>query len=86
MRTTVNIDAALLADAKQVAARSHRSLGSVLEDALRQLLSTAGSAAGDEMVALPVHGRGGLRPWLDLDNRKQVADLLGDNESPRAPA
>lgn len=86
MRTTVNIDAALLADVKQVAAQSHRSLGSVLEDALRQLLSTPGPGAGDKVVALPVHGRGGLQPGVDLDNREQVADLMGDNESPRASA
>jgi len=37
MRTTINIDDALLAQAKQVAARTGRSLTDVVEDALREL-------------------------------------------------
>jgi plasmid stability protein len=87
MRTTINLDADLLADAKQVAARSHRSLGSVLEDALRLMLaSTEDTPPRDEPVSLPVHGRGGPRPGVDLANSEQVADLLGDNESARASA
>ena len=37
-RTTVRIDDQLLADAKAYAAQRHRSLNSVIEDALRDLL------------------------------------------------
>ncbi|MBA2699154.1 MAG: ribbon-helix-helix protein, CopG family [Nocardioidaceae bacterium] len=40
MRTTVNIDADLLAEAKQVAARTHRSRGCILEDALRLMIAS----------------------------------------------
>lgn len=59
MRTTVNIDADLLAEAKQVAARTHRSRGCILEDALRLMIaSNERSHAPDEPVVLPVHGRG----------------------------
>ena len=39
MRTTLNIDETLLADFKQIAARSHRSLSSVIQDALREALA-----------------------------------------------
>ena len=38
MRTTIYIDDALLAEAKQVAARTGRSLTAVVEDALRESL------------------------------------------------
>lgn len=87
MRTTVNIDADLLGAAKQIAARSHRSLGSVLEDALRRMLAaTRSEVAPQEPVSLPTHGQGGLRPGVDLADRNQLAQLLGDDEPPRASA
>ncbi|MFT4264615.1 MAG: hypothetical protein QM572_14610 [Nocardioides sp.] len=35
MRTTVNIDEALLAEAKVRASRAHRTIGDLLDDALR---------------------------------------------------
>lgn len=70
-----------------LAARSHRSVGSVLEDALRQMLATADSAAvGLPAVELPVHGRGGLVSGVDLNDKEQVATLIGDDELPRASA
>ncbi|MCG7611140.1 hypothetical protein BA059_18740 [Mycolicibacterium sp. (ex Dasyatis americana)] len=82
MRTTVNIDDALLAEAKVVAARTSRSLGSVVEDALREMLSrVAGETAAPEF-RLPTHGSGGLRPGVDLDDKEALAELLGDNASP----
>lgn len=83
MRTTVSINDHLLAEAKQVAARSHRSLGEVIEDALRRMLSEAPDAAPTP-VALPVHGSGGLQPGVDLADKEQLAELLGDNEPRRA--
>src|SRR5665647_1973843 len=41
MRTTLTIDDHLLSEAKAVAARTHRTIGSVFEDALRQMLARA---------------------------------------------
>lgn len=87
MRTTVNIDPGLLSEAKQIAARSHRSLGSVLEDALRRMISDTGAGeAVPRHVNLPSHGRGGLRTGVDLADRGQIAELLGDDELPHASA
>jgi len=87
MRTTVNIDADVLAVAKQVATRAHRSLGSVMEDALRCMLASLDERAGDRsIVTLPAHGCGGVRSGVDLDNTEQLAELLGDDEPTRAPA
>ena len=80
MRTTLTIDDHLLAEAKAVAARTHRTIGSVFEDALRLMLAKAGgpqSAAG--AVSLPSHGGTGLQPGVDLANKEQIAELLGDN-------
>ncbi|MGV0815789.1 type II toxin-antitoxin system VapB family antitoxin [Mycolicibacterium boenickei] len=81
MRTTVNIDDALLAEAKIVAARTSRSLGSVVEDALREMLSRVAHES-TATFRLPTHGSGGLRPGVDLDDKEALAELLGDNASP----
>lgn len=81
MRTTVNIDDRLLAEAKLIAARSHRTIGSVLEDALRRLISEqeARPVAAFELPRFtPVTP--GVHPGVDLLDREVLADLLGDNE------
>ena len=81
MRTTLTIDDHLLGEAKTIAARTHRSIGSVFEDALRQMLAKAvdpQSTTGT--VTLPSDGGSGLQPGVDLENKEQIAELLGDNE------
>lgn len=85
MRTTVDIDEHLLAEAKQLAAATHRTLGAVVDDALRKLTADAEAARSREgEVKLPVDGRGGLQPGVDLEDKEALAELLGDNEWPRA--
>lgn len=84
MRTTVNIDEHLLAEAKLIAARSHRTVGSVLEDALRKLLAdrqTNTGATGERHLRLPSHGDGGLHPGVSLDDNSALADLLDETET-----
>ena len=79
MRTTVNIDDRLLAEAKVLAARSHRTIGSVLEDALRALLeSEAGASRVGERVVLPTFEprNPGLRPFVDVEDRDALARTL----------
>lgn len=78
MRTTINIDDDLLAEAKVLAARSSRSLGSVVEDALRTLLLREVQGASRDWT-FPTSGAGGLRPGVDLEDRDALAEVLGDN-------
>ncbi|WP_102141637.1 type II toxin-antitoxin system VapB family antitoxin [Mycobacterium hubeiense] len=82
MRTTVNIDDSLLAEAKVVAARTSRSLGSVMEDALRAMLRRDAEERGRGEFRLPTHGSGGLQPGVDLEDKEALAELLGDNAGP----
>lgn len=79
MRTTVNIDDQLLAEAKLIAARTHRSIGSVLEDALRKLIADHAPASGERYV-LPDYGlgRAGLRAGVDLEDKELMAELLDE--------
>lgn len=81
MRTTVNIDEHLLAEAKLIAARTHRTIGSVLEDALRKLLSDNTSPSpNNEPYTLPDFSRGGLQPGVDLYDKDQIEALLDDGK------
>lgn len=75
MRTTINIDDALLAEAKQVAARTGRSLAGVVEDALRESLHRR-NRPGVRTIELPRFGEGGLQPGVDLDDSAALLELM----------
>jgi hypothetical protein len=75
MRTTINLDDNLLAEAKQVAARTGRSLTAVVEDALRESLHRRRHTAR-RTVELPTFGEGGVQPGVDLDDSAALLDLL----------
>ncbi|HRY09219.1 MAG: DUF2191 domain-containing protein [Actinobacteria bacterium] len=79
MRTTVTIDNGLLAQAKELAARSHRTLSSVLEDALRETLARQAATSDRPGVSIPVGGSADDRPLVDILDREALADALGDN-------
>jgi hypothetical protein len=86
VRTTLTIDDHLLGEAKAVAARTNRSIGSVFEDALRQMLARADDTRSTSVRAsLPTDGGSGLQPGVDLENKEQISELLDDEER-RAPA
>jgi hypothetical protein len=82
MRTTVNISDDLLAEAKLLATKTRRSVGSVIDDALRVLLTRQGPDAGQSDWSFRTGGEGGLQPGVNLDDREALADLLGDNAVP----
>jgi|GEM_PF-162854 len=68
MRTTLTIDDRVLAEYKRLAARSHRTLSHVIQDALVEMLARRREAMERGPVELPVIGGGGLRPGVDLDS------------------
>lgn len=82
MRTTVNIDDHLLAEAKVVAAKTARPLGAVLDDALRTLFGNAAVQGRRQSFELSTHGKGGLQPGVNLDDKEALAELMGDNAAP----
>ena len=83
MRTTIRIDDHLLRQAKQVAARTERTLGEVVEDALRVALADAVAPPRDA-VTFPTFGGSGLRPGVDLDDKDALAALLDEGGRPSA--
>lgn len=77
MRTTLNIDTELLAAVKQRAAATHRTIGSVVEEALRRMLAEPERATA--AVTLPRFDyTGGLRDGVDLYDKDVMDSLLGE--------
>ena len=81
MRTTLYISDDLLAEAKILAARTHRSVGAVVDDALRVLLSRSPEPASQRWT-FPTGGAGGLQPGVNLDDKEALAELQGENAVP----
>lgn len=79
MRTTVRIDDELLSRAKELAARTHTSLNSVLEDALREMLARR-EKPRQRPATLTTFGGNGLRPGVDLDDTAALYDLMDADE------
>lgn len=76
----MNIDDQLLAEVKLLAARTHRPIGSILEDAVRKLLDDAPAAPpGPFRLPRIDYQDPGLRPGVDLEDRELMASLLGDD-------
>jgi len=79
MRTTVNVDGRLLAEARAV--RTRRGLGDIVDDAFRVLLVECdGEPGSSTRVSLPTtKGAAGLQPGVELEDKQAMTDLLGDD-------
>ncbi len=77
MRTTVRLDDALLREAKQHAARSGRTLTSLIEDSLRQFLATAQRRPHSRRPYRMATFKGtGVAPGVDLSNSAALLELM----------
>ena len=75
MRTTVDLPPELLAEAKERAARERRSLSDVVADAVRASFSRA-AEGGQDPIALPTFGAGGVRAGVELDDTAALLELM----------
>ena len=80
MKTTLNINDQLLANAKTLAAQQQSTLTRLIEEGLHLRLQAQSAAAPRGKLRLPVYkGRGGLVAGVDpLSNRALLA-ALGDD-------
>ncbi len=78
MRTTIDLDPALIEQAKIIAARTGRSFSAVIQDAVRESMARREAETDAPPVDLPVHRGGGLRPGVNLDDNASVRDLMDD--------
>ena len=76
MRITVIIDDQLLAQAKRLAAQTGKSLSTVVEDALRQMLTGLQQKPDRASVQLTTVSGSGLMPGVELDDSSALLDLM----------
>lgn len=79
MRTTLDIDDTLHRRAKELAARTGRSLTAVIEEGLRESISRQErheEPARPLPVFTPPPGKRGLRPGVNLDDSEGLRDLM----------
>ncbi len=83
MRTTIRLDDHLLKEAKQVAARTGRTLTALIEDALRETLARTEARSHRRPVRLRTFRGNGLLPGVDLDDTAALLDLMDRTDGPR---
>ena len=74
----MNIHDELLRRAKQLALERHKTLGSVIEDALRRCLAQDTRVSRTAPTRLPTFKGKGLQPGVDLDNTAGLLDIMED--------
>lgn len=82
MKTTLDIDDALLAKAKALSAREKKSLTCLIEEGLRlrmRLRKQAPQRGKPRRRKLPAYkGRGGLAPGIDPTSNRAMFEAAGD--------
>ena len=78
MRTTLNLDDDLMRSIKQHAASTGRTLTSLLEESLRELLIRVESS-GECYTLDWVPVEGGVQPGVDLTDRDALLDRMGED-------
>lgn len=78
MRTTVTIDDALLVEVKTYAAATGRTMGEVIEDAIRAAFARRNDGRGAP-VQLPTWDGRGLQPGVDLNDSAALLDLMDED-------
>ena len=82
MRTTIRINDQLLAEVKQLAARTGQTLTAIIEEALRQMLARQQQMAQRPPVELITVAGNGLQPGVDLDDSAALLELMEAFDDP----
>ena len=80
MKTTLDLNDQLLADAKALAAQQRTSLTRLIEEGLQLRLRAEAAGPARGKGRLPVYkGRGGLVAGVDPRSNKSLLEALGDD-------
>jgi len=80
MRTTVNIQDEALKLCKDKAQEKGISMGDAITEAILTAYRNKPAKPPSRRFAIPVSGRGGLRPGVDLDSNAGLEDVMEDRE------
>jgi len=83
MRTTLNLNDDLVRQAKQRAAAEDRTLTSVIEDALRRLLSSSVPPVRREPYRVRLLPPSELQPGIDPRDPRAFSDLMAEDDVER---
>lgn len=75
-RTTIRLEDRLFHELKQYAADTQQTVTSVIEDAVREVLSRRQQAPRQKPVRLKTVGGKGLQPGVDLDDTRGLLDRM----------
>ena len=79
MKTTLNLNDALVTQAKTLAAQQRTSLTRLIEEGLQLRLKAAASTRRRASVVLPIHhGKGGLVPGVNGLSNKGMLDAADE--------
>ena len=82
MKTTLDIDDALLVRAKAASAKERKSLTALIEEGLRLRLRAQRANTLGRLAKLPIfHGKGGMRPGIDPLSNRAILDAMDDDGS-----
>lgn len=76
------MDDQLLAESKRLAAQTGRTLTSVVEDALREMLARRKRSVERAPVSLKTVSGRGLLPGIDLDDSASLLDTMAKADGP----
>ena len=77
MRTTVRLDPALMAKAKEESARTGETLTAMIERGLRLILARPRQTRRTAIIRVPVSGAaGGLRPGVNINDSAALLDTM----------
>jgi len=77
MRTTVRLDPALVAKAKEASTRTGETLTAMIERGLRLVLARPGQRRRKTIIRIPVsRAAGGLRAGVNLDDSAALLDVM----------
>lgn len=81
MRTTVRLNPALMAKAKEESARTGETLTSLIERGLRLVLARPNSDRRKTRIRIPEsRAAGGLRPGVNLDDSAAILNIMENHE------
>ncbi len=82
MRTTIRLDDGLLKELRVLAAETDRTMTSLIEEALRNLLARQKQVKlPRDAVRLATVGGNGLFPGVDLDDGAALLDLMNTDDT-----
>ena len=83
MRTTINLDDALLRETKMMAAASGKTFTKIVEDSLRETLARRKSGGTRRAIKLHTFKGSGTRPGVDINDSASLLDLMEEDDARR---